>query len=351
MTAFATLPPNERALVLTEAAGRLGLLPVIVEKDFWVCWILARLFEITAIAPHVVFKGGTSLSKVFGAIDRFSEDIDLAVHPQALGFAAAELDDAPSVSARRKRVVALEAACARCVQERFRPALEAEIVDRLGSAPHGSPWLRYERDPVADTPNLLFRYPSALTLEGGYIATQVTLEFGALTSQQPTGGHRIEAMVTEALGLALTSAYDDLGARVVALAITRTFWEKATILHAEYHRPAALPIRDRFARHYADFEALWRHPSRADALARLDLLDDVVQHKHRYFASAWAHYDLAKPGTFRLTPPPSRRAALARDYATMAPMFRTAPIAFDALLHRLEVAERQLNEGQSPDDV
>jgi hypothetical protein len=151
------------------------------------------------------------------------------------------------------------------------------------------------------------------------------------------------ALVAQTPGIDLTSAYDDFRADVVALEITRTFWEKATILHAEYHRPPELPIRDRFARHYADFEALWRHPSRARALARLDLLEDVVRHKSRFFASGWTHYETARPGTFRLVPPAARHAALARDYATMGPMFVGAPIEFDVMLKRLEMAEQQIN--------
>jgi Nucleotidyl transferase AbiEii toxin, Type IV TA system len=345
MTPFSNLPPIERALVINEAAGRLGLAPLIVEKDFWVCWALARIFAVEAVAPHVVFKGGTSLSKVFGAIQRFSEDIDLAVSPHALGFAAAELDEAPSASQRRKRVQALEAECERCVSERFRPALEAAIAARLGAPQQTGTWLRYEVDALAGTPNLLFTYPSALPQAGGYIAKQVKLEFGALTDQQPTGTHGITALLAETPGVDLASAYDDLRASVVALEITRTFWEKATILHAEHHRPPELPIRDRFARHYADFEALWRHPSRADALARLDLLKDVVRHKSRFFSSGWTHYETAKPGAFRLVPPPARHAALARDYATMASMFIGVPVEFDAMLQRLQTAEEQLNDG------
>jgi len=105
----------------------------------------------------------------------------------------------------------------------------------------------------------------------------VKLVFDALTDQQPTGTHGIAALLAQTPGVDLASAYDDLRANVVALEITRTLWEKATILHAEHHRPLDLPIRDRFARHYADFEAPWRHASRADALARLDLLEDVVR--------------------------------------------------------------------------
>ncbi len=80
-------------------------------------------------------------------------------------------------------------------------------------------------------------------------------------------------------------------------------------------------------------------------MARLDLLDDVVRHKSRFFASGWTHYETARPGTFRLVPPPSRHAALARDYATMTPMFIDVPIEFDVVLQRLQTAEQQLNDG------
>ena len=347
MQQFANLPRTERALLISTAAARLGLAPIIVEKDFWVCWSLARLFEVDAVAPHVVFKGGTSLSKVFGAIQRFSEDIDLAVSPQALGFMPEELDSAPSPSQRRKRMQALAERCERCVAERFQPALEAAFTVKLGAPTPATTWLRYEIDATAGTPNLLFAYPSALAQAGGYIPKQVKLEFGALTDQQPTGTYRMAALLVGVPGADLGSAFDDLQAQVVALEITRTFWEKATILHAEYHRPAGLPIRDRFARHCADFEALWRHLSRAAALARLDLLADVVRHKGRFFASTWAHYETATPGSFRLLPHASRHAALAQDYVKMAPMFMTAPPSFYTLLQRLAAAESTLNESSN----
>lgn len=78
----------------------------------------------------------------------------------------------------------------------------------------------------------------------GYIAKQVKLEFGALTDQQPTGTHGVAALLAQTPGVDPTSAYDDLRAAVVALEITLTFWEKATILHAEHHRPPELPLRE-----------------------------------------------------------------------------------------------------------
>lgn len=339
MSRFATLPVAERRLLIEQAAARQGVVSVIMEKDFWVCWTLARIFAAPDIAPHAVFKGGTSLSKVFSVIDRFSEDIDLSVAPVSLGFREADLDEAPSASQRSKRMRALAERCESCVREQFMPALGRVITDEIGAAPHVAGWLAFEIDPLAGTPNLWFSYPSALPQPGGYVAKQVKLEFGSLTRQQPTSRHSIMPMLAITVG----DVYDDFASHVVSLDLARTFWEKATILHAEYHRPPDKPIRDRFARHYADFAALWRHAGRAEALARMDLLEDVVIHKSRFFASAWANYDTARPGSFRLLPPTYRHAALVQDYAEMRAMFLTEPPPFDELLNELARVEKALN--------
>ncbi len=339
MTRFATQPADERRLILEQIASRIGIVPVILEKDFWVTWVLGRIFETPDLAPHVVFKGGTALSKVFGVIDRFSEDVDLCVAPASLGFAEAELDDAPSATQRRKRMEKLTEACEQFVRERFLPALDAAIAGVVGAAPEAGTWLRFEVDPAAKTPNLWFRYPSALPALGGYITKQVKLEIGSLTRQQPTGEHAIAPLLERALG----GAYEDFQAGVVALELERTFWEKATILHVEFHRPADKAIRDRFARHYADFAALWRHESRGRMLARSDVLQDVVLHKSRFFASPWASYETAVPGTFRLVPPRLRMDALAADYAAMQTMFLSTPPPFEQVMDELAVAEQTIN--------
>ena len=122
---------------------------------------------------------------------------------------------------------------------------------------------------------------------------------------------------------------------VVALLAKRTFWEKATILHAEYYRPAEKPILDRYSRHYYDVAMLAQGPIRADALADKDLLTQVVRHKETFYPSAWARYDLARPGSFRLSPVENRVAALQRDYRNMAVMlFGDAP-KFDWIMETL----------------
>ncbi len=111
MKKFSIIKEEERAIFITEAAARLGLHPVIIEKDFWVTWTLARLFEQEPLRSGLVFKGGTSLSKVFGVINRFSEDIDLSISSLLLGHDEAFLDDAPSSSKRRKRIKEIEELC------------------------------------------------------------------------------------------------------------------------------------------------------------------------------------------------------------------------------------------------
>jgi predicted nucleotidyltransferase component of viral defense system len=85
---FLELPPDERRLYIEQAAIRRNISPVILEKDFWVCWLLGIVFE-SEFADSLVFKGGTSLSKVFGVIERFSEDVDLSLSPAFLGLPGA----------------------------------------------------------------------------------------------------------------------------------------------------------------------------------------------------------------------------------------------------------------------
>jgi hypothetical protein len=337
---FAQLPDDAKQATYAEAAKRTNVLPVIVEKDFWVCWLLGHIFGAPSLGNHCVFKGGTSLSKVFGAIDRFSEDLDLGLTPASLGWSEAELDDAPSVSQRRKRMEKMMAVCAESVRTRFQPELEVSVQALLGKPQGGAAWLTFTDDVAAHSPVLRFHYPSIVPAGTGYIERAVKIEFGSLTDQRPTGTHRIMPLIA-ALG---PGAFADFQADVVALEIERTFWEKATILHAEFHRPAGQAFRDRFARHYADFASLWRHPGGQRAAARLDLLARVRLHKSRYFGSAWANYPTAVPGTLRILPPDSRLVEVRRDYAAMEPMFLSTPPKFDELLATLREAEQALNK-------
>ena len=245
----------------------------------------------------------------------------------------------PSPTQRRKRMDQMLADCAAAVQTRFEPELEAAISGVLGKRSDGAGWLIYTDDQAAHSPVLRFHYPSIVPAGTGYIERAVKIEFGSLTDQRPTGTHPIVPLIAELA----PGTYEDFRAEVVALEIERTFWEKATILHAEYHRPAGQAFRERYARHYADFAALWRHPGGQRGAKQLDLLARVRLHKSRYFGSSWANYATAVPGTLRLLPPEARIAEMRRDYAAMEPMFLSQPMKFDEMLAVLREDELALN--------
>jgi Nucleotidyl transferase AbiEii toxin, Type IV TA system len=338
---FVELPPERRALAFAQTAARLAASSVMVEKDFWVCWLLGLLFADAALAPHLVFKGGTSLSKVFGVIDRFSEDIDLSMSPAFVGADEAAFEAMKSRIRRDTTMAQMQSLCGERTRAFLMPRLEARIVEHLGKRSSRAPWLRYEDDPIARSPVVHFEYPSAAGGGFDYLRREVKLELGSLTDQRPTERHAVRAWVVDDF----PAAFSDWNCQVTALELPRTFWEKATILHAEHHRPADQPMPDRYARHYSDMARLLEHATAAAMLADDALCARVVEWKSRVFARQWARYDLARPGSFRLLPPDGRLAALARDYAQMRAMFLTAPPVFDAVLTQLADAERTLNGG------
>jgi hypothetical protein len=329
---FLMLPVGERRLYIEQAAARRNLSPVILEKDFWVCWLLGILYE-SKFAGSLVFKGGTSLSKVFGVIDRFSEDIDLSVSPQFLNL--------PEVGVSRnqadKWMTRAESACSIAVKGQINPKLETIVTGILGQ--RAEPWFEYLTDPGTHSPVLLFHYHLCQPVGFEYLKRSVKLEFGSLTDQQPVGRHAVRPWLADIL----PAAFSDWKCEVIALEVERSFWEKATILHAEHHRPASRPMPARFSRHYADTAALANLPVAIKAIEDEALRSRVVQWKSRFFGSSWANYDLARPGTFRLVPPRERLPPLERDYQAMRDMYLTEPASFDEIIRILADLERRIN--------
>jgi hypothetical protein len=330
---FLTLPTDERRLYIDQAAIRRNVSAVVLEKDFWVCWLLGLLFG-SEFAGSLVFKGGTSLSKVFGVIDRFSEDIDLSLSPEFLKLPEA----GTSRNQANKWMTKAEAACAEAVERQIAPGLEAAAEAVLGKRDGG--WFEFQTDAHTNSPVLLFHYPSSHLAGFEYLKRAVKLEFGSLTDQQPVGRHPVRPWVADVLPL----AFPDWQCEVVVLEVERSFQEKATILHTEYHRPADKPTPDRFSRHYADTAALARHPTASRAIEQHDLRNRVVAWKGRFFGSSWANYDLAKPGTFRLVPPTARLPALRRDYQAMREMYLSEPAPFEEIIAILADLERRINQ-------
>ncbi len=335
---FTKLPYDRRATAFEQAATERGIHPMIMEKDYWVSWLLGLIFKNPKIAAHLVFKGGTSLSKVYKTIDRFSEDIDLSVSPIYLGFDVAELERLSSRSQRDDAMNRMQAACLDKAKKEILVTLEEQITEELG-APEKGPWLTFDQDQHTHSPVIYFEYPGAIKTELAYINRSVKLELGSLTDQQPTGTHLIRPWVAEKY----PEFFNEWKCEVVALDVSRTFWEKATILHSEYHRESGQPTPDRYARHYYDITRLLSHPESNRYTTDRELAIRVAHWKSQFFARRWAHYETARHGTLKLLPQAARIKDLERDYAAMQPFFLSQPPSFQDIVGALKAGEEKIN--------
>lgn len=339
MDTFARQAAEERATYFQEAAARMSLPPHVIEKDFWVCWTLKRLFALESVRGNLLFKGGTSLSKVYGLIHRFSEDIDLSIHRGSLGF---DGNDDPantdlSNKARKRQSEALTIAARQQVISEILPELEQVIRGHLNA----DSW-SLEPDPSdRDGLSLAFQYPqSSLTLgTDSYLKPAVKIEFGARSAHWPAETKSVKPYLSEAIPDSLSEPETALK----SMSATRTFWEKATILHQTAHLPEGKPFPPRYSRHYCDLASMIDAGIGDLAAQDTALLKAVVAHKMAFYRSAWASYETAAKGSICLLPADDRLAELASDFQSMNEMFFGSPPDFDAVLATIQVWQDGFN--------
>ena len=229
MDAFLTQPIERQRAIYEEAARRLGLSAGSVEKNLWVCWTLRALFRLPSSGPHLTLKGGTSLSKGWKLIDRFSEDIDIVINREFLGFGGPDApEDAPSNKQRVRRLEALMLAAQNHIRHVLGPARDQEIRRLL------PPTAGWRLQPDADDPDgqtLLFHYPPAMGT-AAYVRPVVKIELGARSDTEPSATPEIAPYLAEVF----PDEVRDCRFTVHAVAPERTFWEKVALLHEEAYR-------------------------------------------------------------------------------------------------------------------
>jgi len=339
MDSIVRQPPRERGQLFEAAEAKHAhrIIAPIIEKDFWVCWTLHRLFDVLQFRPQLIFKGGTSLSKVFKAIERFSEDVDLSLSRHDLDCTGDHDPEQSGISnkEKRRRLENLTAKCQRSIRDHLLPILQQDFTSILGK----SDWT-LELD-SNDPQTLIFAYPaSSSSPVPSYIRPAIRLEMGARSDDWPSVNAEIRSYAAESF----PDVFKLQTCKVRTLAVERTFWEKATLLHAEYYRPQDKPSNERLSRHYYDLYGLSRKGFADKALAEMNLLKRVVQHKTLFFSQKWANYDIAKQGTFHLLPPEPRISDLRKDYAAMSAMiFGEAP-AWEDIIQELGLLEKRINK-------
>lgn len=324
MNSVINMTEGERRVLFEQVALKKSATVAVIEKDFWVCWVLGRLFSSTLLRDKIIFKGGTSLSKVFGVIERFSEDIDLILDWDEV---VAEDPNEARSNTRQDRFNKHAVELSReYIAQVFLPEVQRLVGEVCTAAvEEGAP----------DVINI--GYPSESS--NPYLRPEIRLEIGPLAQWVPNAEYEVLSYVAEVF----PDVVEDGACCVRAIKAERTFWEKATILHQEAFRPLAKPQPSRFSRHYYDLAMMAQSKIKEEALADLELLRSVVSFKQKFYPRNWARYDLACVGTFRLVPDESRLKALRDDYIKMRVMIYGDYPSFDRIIEVLEQLEEDIN--------
>lgn len=340
---FFTLAEQDKRDVFEATASRLGTLPAYAEKDFWVCFVLDALYNgLPDGHPKLLFKGGTSLSKAFGLIERFSEDIDLVVHRDGLGF---EGDRDPTMagdlSGKKRNALFKELveACSNYISGDLKTALTG-LIDKMVE---GCCVLPDEDDASRQT--LFIEYPTLYPSgDVSYVSPRVKIEAGARSALDPLLTCPVSPYISGELP---DWSFEVDGIRV--LAPERTYWEKLLILHGLYYGyedKGRLPTdRDLISRHYYDVAMITVTETGRSALPNTDLLDAVREHNLITFRQAWKQFEKAVPGSVRLMPQPELRSVIERDYRAMQGMILGDIPDFGWIMEQLQFAESTINHG------
>ncbi len=325
MLNFYHLPKEEKLKIFEQISARTPLPDYAVEKDWWVVQTLRIIFSMD-IAKHLVFKGGTSLSKAWNLISRFSEDIDLA-----LDKAAIDIDWVTT----KKHVKKLRSKSKKFIKEVFLPILKEEftkagIDDVEIKIPEG-----LENDPLS----IEIYYPY-VTRYSKYINPRVLVEIGSRSLKDPFSERTISSFVAEQFPK--QDFADDLFAIATALP-EKTFLEKIFLLHEEFQKDEVRT--DRLTRHYYDIERIMDMSYAETAFSDHELYQTIVQHRKLLFSVSTVDYNLHQPQTINLIPPDNLLKEWERDYSELSEsMIYGDKLSWGKLLSRIRELMDRINK-------
>lgn len=334
---FLELPEKERLAIFETSAERLDTLGSYIEKDFWVCYTLDAIYNNRPEDhPRILFKGGTSLSKVFGAINRFSEDIDVVIFREDLGFSGKDDPTNPELGTNQRRRL-VEA-----INEKARHYIINDLAETLKES---LPDCNIKQDSDnEDGMTLLVHYPSLYKAEGDeYVSPRVKIEGGARSALDPHDIHSVIPYIQKDL-----EDFDFNVPNLVTIAAERTLLEKTLILHGWYCRyrdEKKLPIdRNRLSRHYYDV-AMMASTDIADvALNDKPLFENVIEHTQILFSRGWMKLGEISTDQLYLVPVDDLAKQLEKDYMAMQGMIHGESPKFGEIIESLAAFEKKMNK-------
>jgi predicted nucleotidyltransferase component of viral defense system len=325
------LPAATRLAIFHETGRRMGLPGVAVEKDWWVVQTLALIFSMEC-APALIFKGGTSLSKGFGLIQRFSEDIDLAIDRSYFGFEG-DLSRTKITRLRKVSFAFLTEAFISELSERFRKA-GFENVRIASRKTHES-----DQDPI-----IIEIYYPKLTEAETYLKPGILVEVGCRSLQEPVMLRAFATMVSDNF---TGRPFADKTISVPIVNPERTFLEKIFLLHEEFQRPAQKIRVHRLSRHLYDIEKLSQTSFGQKALSDAELYRTIVDHRKKFTSLSDINYDHHRPDKIAFVPPDHLLPAWEADYRQMREnMIYGDTLAFEELIGELGILQQRINRLQ-----
>lgn len=337
---------DDRRGLFFATANRLGVPFQNIEKDFWVCFMLDLLFNHRAASsPRLLFKGGTSLSKAYSLISRFSEDIDITVFREDLDLTMPIHELAQlSGKQRRKYFDKIKSASQHYVCYELKPHLQSVlngIFETLSNFSEVPDLVLDESDESKQT--LLLKYPS-LNDDPSYVVPVVRIECGAKSALDPHQAMSIKPYVADDMKDQSFTVKN-----IITIEAERTFWDKIIILHGIRRwfdiKGVLRQNGHRYSRHHYDVFKLLHSVTGEKAFERQDLAIDCSEHAQVFFNSAALDLKTAYAGTFSIVPSVSMIKELKRDYEAMSGMIFGEVPAFDEVIEAISVFERKLNSG------
>ncbi len=330
MKRIALMSSKERGEIFTEAGARLGFSPFHVEKDFWVCWTLGALFGNETTGPNLAFRGGTSLSKGWQCIERFSEDIDLAMSRDWVG--RGEAVDLRMVTAsknqKEKLFKQLRDQCRTSISDVIVPLLMrdlAEIAEGAQDRVRVEP-LESARDPFV----VSLKYPeSSLKPPDDYFHAEVKIDLSGRAEGVPVEARKIVAYAHAVFPQLAASQPSS----IPCVRPVRTFWEKAALLHEQHARPTQEQPANRQSRHLYDLHQLWTAGGLSEVISAVDpMFKTVMDHRSSFFPYGQVNHLELEAWDLKLSPPPETITTWKADFEKMGSMFFGEPPSFEQIL-------------------
>ena len=316
---LARLDDKERSIIFRNTASKMKVNDAIIEKDFWVVLMLDYLFNKCKYRDAFTFKGGTSLSKGYSLIRRFSEDIDIILDWRVFGISENEPYELRSNTKQSKYNDDINDLATKFIKEVLLDEIRNDLQSMLGFDINLSCDAKEENI-------VIFKYPKIFNNKA--IFSSIRLEFGPLAALTPSELTKISPYINDFYPNVMNKPFTE----VLTVKPSRTFWEKVTILHLEANRPDTSPIPSRYSRHYYDVLMISELISKDELIQDVELLEKVVEFKQKFYPRGWARYDLARPGTLRLVPDEYRLKELEKDYKSMQDMLFGEKPTFDYIM-------------------